>query len=121
MRLSVTNENGVTIVGMSGRFDSAVTSEIRERLSQLMGAGVNRMLLNLSRVEHISSAGFWALLALAREMEARRGSLALYGVSEEVKRLFDLSGFAGEFNICPTRELGLDAVRDSANSTGRRG
>jgi len=118
MRLSVTNENGVTIVGISGRFDSAVAGEIRERLLQLIGAGASRMLLNLHGVEHISSAGFWALAALGGEMESRQGRLALYGVGEEVKRLFGLSGFAEMFRIYPTRELGLEAVLGSAPSSG---
>jgi serine/threonine-protein kinase RsbW len=114
MRLSVTNENGVTIVGISGRFDSAVAGDIRERVTQLIGAGAKRMLLNLYGVEYISSAGFWALLAIGKEMEARRGRFVLCGVGDEVKRLFDLSGFAGLFRIFPTRELGLNAVRESA-------
>jgi len=113
MRLSETD--GVTIVVISGRFDSTVAREIRERLLQLIGAGAKRMLLDLRDLEYISSAGFWSLLAVGRQVEARRGSLALYGVGDEVRRLFDLGGFTDLFRICPTRELGLDAVRDSAN------
>ena len=88
---------------------------IRERLLQLIGAGAKRMLLDLRDLEYISSAGFWSLLAVGRQVEARRGSLALYGVGDDVRRLFDLGGFTDLFRICPTRELGLDAVRDSAN------
>jgi anti-anti-sigma factor len=115
LRLSVTTEDGVTIIGISGKFDSTVARGIRERLTQLIGAGANRVLLNLHGLEYISSAGFWALLAVCREIEARRGSLVLYGIGDEVKRLFDLSGFAGLFRICPTREQGLGALRESAN------
>ena len=115
LRLSVTTEDGVTIVGISGKFDSSVAREIRERLTQLIGAGTKRILLNLYGLEYISSAGFWALLAISRELEARRGCLVLYGIGDEVKRLFDLSGFAGMFTICPSRELGLGVLREAAN------
>jgi serine/threonine-protein kinase RsbW len=114
-QLSETIENGVTIIGISGRFDSTVAREIRERLSQLVGSGAHRMLLDLHGLEYISSAGFWSLLAIGREIEALQGGLALYGVGDEVKRLFDLGGFTDLFRICPTRELGLDAVRGSAS------
>jgi len=113
MRLSETD--GVTIVVISGRFDSTVAHEIRERLLQLIGAGTKRMLLDLRGLEYISSAGFWSLLAVGKHVEARRGRLALYGVGDEVRRLFDLGGFTDLFRIYPTRELGLDAVRDSAS------
>ena len=115
LRLSVTAEEGVTIIGISGKFDSSVAGEIRERLTELIGAGANRILLNLHGLEYISSAGFWSLLAICKEVEARQGSLVLYGMGDEVKRLFDVSGFAGLFKICPTRELGLGALRESAN------
>jgi anti-anti-sigma factor len=115
LRLSVTTEDEISIVGISGKFDSSVAREIKERLTQLIGAGTRRILLNLYGLEYISSAGFWSLLAISRELEARRGCLVVYGIGDEVKRLFDLSGFAGLFRICPTRELGLGVLRESAN------
>lgn len=115
LRLSVTTEEGVTIIGISGRFDSSVAREIRERLTQLISAGANRILVNLHGLEYISSAGFWSLLAIGKEVEARRGRMVLYGMGDEVRRLFDLSGFVGLFKICSTRELGLGTLRQSAN------
>jgi len=115
MRFSAAVEDGVTVVAISGRFDSGVAREIRERLSQLVAGGASRILVDLRGVEYISSAGFWSLLAAGREIEARQGSLVLCGVGGEVRRLFDLSGFAGLFKICPTRELGIEAARGSAS------
>jgi serine/threonine-protein kinase RsbW len=115
LRLSVTSEEGVTVVGISGKLDSTVAPEIRERLTQLVGAGAKRILLNLFGLEYISSAGFWSLLAICREVEVRQGRLVLCGIGDEVRRLFDLSGFAGHFRICPTREQGLGALREPAN------
>lgn len=111
MLLSETAESGVTVVTIGGRFDSTVAREIRERLSTRVGEGATRMLLDLHRLEYISSAGFWALLALQREIDAAGGRLALYGVDGEVKRLFALSGLSELFAIHPTRDAGLAAVR----------
>lgn len=115
MRFSAAVESGVTVVAISGRFDSGVAREIRERLSHLVAGGASRMLLDLHGVEYLSSAGFWSLLAVSKEIEARRGSLVLCGMSGEVRRLFDLGGFAELFKICPTRELGMAAARGSAS------
>src|SRR5262245_31505692 len=111
MVLSESDENGVLVVTIGGRFDSSVARGIRERLSGRIGAGATRMLLDLRRLEYISSAGFWSLLAVQKEIEARGGRLALCGVDGEAKRLFDLSGLSGLFTISPSRELGLAAVR----------
>ena len=111
MLLSETTENGVTIFTLGGRFDSSVAREIRERLSGRIAAGATRMLLDLHRLEYISSAGFWSLLAIGRQIEASRGSLALCGVEGEVRRLFDLSGLSELFTICESRSAGLAAVR----------
>jgi anti-anti-sigma factor len=114
LRLSVTTEDSVTIIGITGNLDSSVAREIKERVTQLIGAGTKRILLNLYGLDHISSAGFWSLLAICKELEARRGSLVLCGIGEDVRRLFDVSGFASHFRIYPTRELGLRALRESA-------
>jgi anti-anti-sigma factor len=114
LRLSVTTEDSVTIIGITGTLDSSVAREIKERVTQLIAAGTKRMLLNLYGLDHISSAGFWSLLAICKELEARSGSLVLCGIGEEVRRLFDVSGFASRFRIYPTRELGLRALRESA-------
>ena len=108
--LSVTVENGVTIVTIGGRFDSSVAREIRDRISKRIAAGATRLLLDLHRLEYISSAGFWSLLAVERELEAIGGRLALCGVEGEAKRLFDLSGLSGLFTICESRGAGLAAL-----------
>jgi len=113
MLLSETEENGVTIVTIGGRFDSSVAREIRERLSRRVAAGATRMLLDLHRLEYISSAGFWSLLAVAREVEAGGGRFALCGVEGEAKRLFGLSGLSELFTICESRSTGLAAVGGS--------
>jgi anti-anti-sigma factor len=109
--LSVTAENGVTIVTIGGRFDSSVARDIRDRLSKRVAAGAARMLLDLHRLEYISSAGFWTLLAVGREIEAAGGRLALCGIEGEAKRLFDLSGLSELFTICETRSAGVAAAR----------
>jgi serine/threonine-protein kinase RsbW len=114
-RLSETIENGVTIIGISGRLDGTVARAIRERLSQLIDTGTGRMLLDLGGLSYISSAGFWCLAAIGKRIESRQGSLALCGVGGELKRLFDLGGFTDLFRICATRELGLEAVRASVS------
>lgn len=111
--LSVTTENSVTIVTIGGRFDSSVARDIRDRLSKRIAAGATRMLLDLHRLEYISSAGFWSLLAVERELEATGGRLALCGIEGEAKRLFDLSGLSELFTICETRSDGVAAARGS--------
>ena len=109
--LSVTVENGVTIATIGGRFDSSVARDIRDRLSKRIAAGATRMLLDLHRLEYISSAGFWSLLAVGREIEATGGRLALCGIEGEAERLFDLSGLSELFTICESRSAGLEALR----------
>lgn len=111
MLLSETTEGGVAVFTIGGRFDSSVARAIRERLSKRIAAGATRMLLDLHRLEYISSAGFWALLAIEREMTAGGGRLALCGIDGEAGRLFEMSGLAELFTISPGRDAGLAAVR----------
>jgi anti-anti-sigma factor len=102
-------------VGARRFSETTCAREIRERLSDVIEKGAVRMLIDLHQVEYISSAGFWSLLVAGRNIKARNGSLVLCGMREDVRRLFDLSGFAEMFRICPTRELGIEAARGAAS------
>ncbi len=57
---------GVTMVEVTGRVDSTTATALGERLSANLDAPKARVLLDLSRLEYISSAGFRILLLAAK-------------------------------------------------------
>lgn len=66
-----------------------------------------RVLVDLTGVHYISSAGLRVLLALAKDINRRQGVLRLCGLTETVREVFDIAGFSQIFQIYPTQEEAL--------------
>jgi anti-anti-sigma factor len=63
-------------------------------LDQLRGQGVKKILLDLTNLDFISSAGLRVLLATAQELKEDGGDLRVCSLNREVKEVFDISGFS---------------------------
>jgi anti-anti-sigma factor len=101
----------VTVLEIMGRIDSTTAPSLGERLTGALAAQGRHLLLDLRRLEYISSAGFRVLLLAARRADETGGRFVLCGLSAKVRQLFDLGGFLDIFGICATREDGIAALR----------
>jgi anti-sigma B factor antagonist len=96
----------LTIVDVNGRVDSSSAGALAEKLTSLIEAGRRQLVVNLDRVDYISSAGFRVLLVASRLAEAAEGKLALCGLSPDLQKLFALASFTELFEIHSTRPTG---------------
>ena len=101
----------VTVLEVIGRVDSTTAPVLQERLASLIGSPQARVLLDFTRLDYISSAGFRVLLLAAKRAEQNTSRLVLCGISVKVKQLFDLGGFLDLFSITATRDEGIAASR----------
>lgn len=69
------------------------------------------MILDMSHVEYMSSAGLRMLLAVRRQMAAN-GYIVLVGLSEAIKDTMTITGFLDFFTTCDTIEDGIQALAD---------
>lgn len=99
--------DGVTVVEPRGRMDTLGAKPFGERIAGLIRAGSARVLIDLTNVQYISSAGFRALLIAHKQSRDNQGKLVLCGLSTEVRRMFELGSFLDRFTICGTREEGI--------------
>src|SRR5579864_4466543 len=83
----------VTILEPRGRIDSVTAKEFGDRLSKLLDAGRNQLVIDLHSITYISSAGFRQLLIAKRSTQNKNGKIAHYGVSGEVNRKIDMNAF----------------------------
>lgn len=100
----------VTVVEVAGRVDSTTAPALGERLSASLEAPEVRVVLDLGRLEYISSAGFRILLLAAKRAEESGSRLVLCGVAGKVRQLFDLGGFLDLFAIVASRDEGIAAA-----------
>ena len=110
MQLEEQSYGSVTVISVSGRLDNATAPTLGEHLSKALDTP-RGLLLELSRLEYISSAGFRVLLVAAKRARQSGAQVVLAGLSGQVRQLFEVGGFLKLFRVCDTREDGLSALR----------
>jgi len=85
----------VLIVRPSGDINKTAASELHELLDGAIAEGVTRLVLDFSILSHISSDGLRVILKAIEEVQSRKGQVVLAGMGEQVRGVFDASGFLG--------------------------
>ena len=92
------------ILAPQGRLDSDSSAELTRQAKDLIGKGGRRLLLDLKDLYYISSAGLRAALAVAKEMTAVGGKLAISSPNAAITEVFDISGFVSVIEVYRSTE-----------------
>ena len=96
------------MVVVNGRIDSSTAPQLTEALEGVTGNGRYKIVLDMTDLEYMSSAGFRALLSSQRECKRyNRGEIALAVVPQRVQEALELAGFTELFK---TYEDTIEAV-----------
>jgi anti-sigma B factor antagonist len=101
MEIIVRELKSVDVVKVSGRVDSSTAPKLDQTLKGLVENGRFKLVLDLSGVEYMSSAGLRAMVSCFREVKKgiRMGDLRLTNPSERVAEVLDLAGLDEVFQI----------------------
>jgi anti-sigma B factor antagonist len=92
LSIDVNSMKRVSTVTAAGRIDSSNATELDGALKQVMNDGKYNIVVNLSGVNYMSSAGLRALVSALRECKKHRGDVRLSAPSERVAEVLDLAG-----------------------------
>ena len=108
MNVTTLSEPGVTRVELESSIDGKTAPQIREELSAALQQ-VQKLIIDMSRVDYLSSAGLRLLLLLYREIAARNGKLVLLRVSPEIRTVMSHTGFLSFFTLADSQQEALHA------------
>ena len=93
--LTISSEtNGdVNEVKLVGRLDVKAAREAEAAFTEAAAAS-QKIVLDMSELDYIASAGLRALKRLRGDVRANGGSLVLRGVQDDVMEVFEMTGFA---------------------------
>ena len=101
---------GVLVIAPAGRVDSTTSGDFDARLVAAHKEGDRVLVVDFSGVDYISSAGLRVMLSLAKRTKSEQGRLALCGLEDAVRQVFDLAGFLPLFAVEPTRAAAVARV-----------
>lgn len=107
MQIESGRSGAARIVRVAGRIDSTTSPALEQELLPLLQPGDARVVLDLSGVQYVSSAGLRLVLMAAKRAKAAGGALAACGLPPSVRDVFTISGFD---RIVPVLEAEAEAV-----------
>jgi len=109
MDISRSQQDDVTVVSLGGRFDAQSAGEVDQSLEGILAEGCPKLLVDMSGVDYISSAGLRVLLSTAKKQSAAGGKLILCGLKPYVQEVFEVAGFTTIFQIEPDMATALQS------------
>jgi anti-sigma B factor antagonist len=109
MQIREETRDGVLVIQAAGRLDSSSAGGLEAVLPARIQAN-DKVVLNLAEVAYVSSAGLRVLLIGAKAARSGGKKLALAGLSDSVREVFDISGFTSLFIIAPDLDSAIAAI-----------
>lgn len=103
MEIKDTEHKRVTVVSVVGRIDASTADDFDGHIMDLIDSGSKNIVLDMSEVEFLSSAGLRTLVT-ARKAVQPLGAIRLAAISDRVRQTLDIAGLDVLFEVYPDRE-----------------
>ena len=96
MSLKIEKKNAETLA-LEGRLDTLTAPELEAEISAMFPT-VQTLTLDMEKLDYISSAGLRVILKTQKAL-AQKAGLKLINVSDDVREVFDITGFSDFLTI----------------------
>lgn len=92
-------EDGTDVIALIGEIDASSSIELDLAIAKSVGEGYNKILVDCSALEYISSAGLGVFMSYVEEFNDKNIKMVLYGMSDKVANTFQILGLNELLNI----------------------
>jgi anti-sigma B factor antagonist len=107
MEITQRVEDGIAVVQPNGRIDTEAAEQLDQVLQAAVASGSHKIVVDMSEVEYISSAGLRSLAAVLVRCRDEGGDMKLAGLNERVTRVFKIIGFDLLMSVSDTVETAI--------------
>ncbi len=104
------NSRGVAVIALKGRLDSANAGELEKGLEDLFTQPGQKAVVDMEKLDYISSAGLRVVLMLAKRARQTGGRVLLSCLVPSVREVFEISGFLKIVEVASTTEAAITAL-----------
>ncbi len=84
---------------LTGRLDTPAAVKAQQEIEPLLQNADKELVLDCTDLEYISSSGLRLFLTLRKEAAAKGGKVIIEHISEDIKKVFMMTGFYNLFEI----------------------
>lgn len=85
-------EDGADVLALIGEIDASSSIELDLAIARSVGEGFNKILIDCSALEYISSAGLGVFMSYIEEFKDKNITMVLFGMNEKVANTFEILG-----------------------------
>ena len=89
----------VSILRLKGFLDAHTAPRFEDEIQKLLGQDRYQIVVSMSELNYISSAGLGVFMGFIEEIREREGDIKLSNMSDKVFKVFDLLGFPALYEI----------------------
>ena len=93
------NNTQKAVIAICGELDTAAAQQFATELKPFIADAGKEIAIDFNELEYISSAGMRSLLLLNKNATAMGGRVSIEGMNEDIRQLFQMTGFDQMFNI----------------------
>jgi anti-sigma B factor antagonist len=98
------------VIALEGEIDLHESPNVREALRELIEQKMPRVFVDMGEVSYIDSSGIAVLIDAMQRIQAYGGRLALFGIRENVRAVFEIARLDQVFRIFPDKKAAISAV-----------
>jgi len=83
-------KNYVYFVELKGSLDSDTYHELQEKLSEVIDDNTKAIILDMGRVDYISSAGIGVVMNTKKFLQQKNANFAMVNLQPQIKKVFDV-------------------------------
>jgi anti-anti-sigma factor len=107
MEASFEQIGSLLVIAVSGRLDTVSAPRFDERVAPVLAEARKHILLDMSGVSYISSAGLRSVLHLVKHTTDNGGRVGLFSVPAQIMDVLEISGFPQRLDVYPDRASAL--------------
>ncbi len=104
-------QGSVVVLTVRGFLDAHTFEELEKTINDIFEEGTYRLVVDLSGLDYISSAGAGVFIGAIGTAQENDGNIILMKPSPNVKEVFDLLGLSQIFTFKDTREDAVKAMQ----------
>jgi anti-anti-sigma factor len=109
-RISLRTLDDVTIMEIKGNVTSSSEPVLWENYEKALGRGVNKIIMHFDDNCAVSGAGIAVLIQILSKSKQRNQAVAITGLSENFKKIFDMVGITNLAEIFDSEEDAMNSL-----------
>ena len=94
-------------VTLAGEIDAYTSPELKQKFTNITEQTNPHITVDFTKVSYMDSTGLGVFIALLKSIKKKDGTLKFVGVSDRLKRLFDITGLTDILNLNSEIEGGV--------------